>query len=153
MTSSGGSFENFLARGETPAPDSRVVLPPEPGPPPAALESSEREEDHPRDYRALAPCAKGSEWNIDIHMRDGQFDSLAYSYVLSLPAGGDTEMSIVATGCTVSLLGQGLLEIRQRLLRREVRILREYDPRQWPTKPTGGPIIERIAINYRQPIA
>ncbi len=150
MTSSGGRFEDFLARTEPPAPDSRVVLPPEPGSPPTASESSE--EDHPRDYRALATCAKGSEWNIDIHMKDGQFDSLAYSYVLSLPAGGDTEMSIVATGCTVSLMGQGLLEIRHRLLRREVRILREYDPRRWPTRPTGGPIIERIAINYRQPI-
>ena len=119
--------------------------PREPAPPSAAPASAEY-----RPYGTLPTSGLGESCEVTWWMdRTAIPEGIVFQYRFLMQVGfvGEEELRLFLPDCIVLIQGKRLKELRERLARRQVTFICEYNPRVWPTSPPPRePFIERIQV-------
>lgn len=98
------------------------------------------------EYRPWGQEMPQVEDTLELRWRNGNWKLLYRPYIVSIDGTGDTLVSLIGTFGAVTIQGQKLGALRSLLKGGQIDYLEEFDPKRWPARKEGEPIIEQIQI-------
>jgi hypothetical protein len=74
-----------------------------------------------------------------------------YRFLMQVGYIGAEQLRLFLPDLIVVIEGAQLTDLRRRLARRQVTFIQQYSARQWPTPPTGEPLVDKIEIVRPEP--